>query len=477
MHPAPPRPHRPVPVVVAAGHPSLGLATSTVGRVLADALHATGAYRVGYAGWGIGTPTTTAPYPTVHDDAYGERALIHLVRDFLRTDAGPAPRVVVVLMGPIVRQHRIARRLRLAGLRDATLLVSHLPVDAAPLNAAAMHVLRSFDVVVPFTEFAARAVDAGERTTGIGAPRRTHPIGLPAEPVFTPLDGPARRAARRDLIDADDDSFVIGSFARNATPKRLDLFLYLVRVLARGEWGRCSSCGAVAIDPLDPTTMVARRVDRCGRCQGTLDHAEPDPAVRAYVQTQELDDDELRQGEGFDLDALVAQHQLADVVRIDRSLRRGPALAREVVARRMAALDVHLVCAEASAWELSVLETGACGVPNVVPDYAGPAEYAAPFATLVPVAAWGAHPTGVQLGTLALDHAVDALDRLRTDPARREAQGAAGPATAAGHSPAEFARRWHLVLDALDVRRAPDPTRRARPAWAAGGSVLHTAGI
>src|SRR5690606_22241225 len=119
-----------------------------------------------------------------------------------------------------------------------------------------------------------------------------------------------------------------------------------------------------------------------------------------------------------------AQHGLADTVRIDRSLGSGPGLPRDEVARRMAALDAHLVCAEATAWELSVLETGACGVPNVVPAYGGPAEYAAPFAAVVPIASWTAHPSGVQLGTMAVGPAIDALDRIRTDPedrARRQA--------------------------------------------------------
>lgn len=475
MQPSPPRRPTPVSVIVAAGHPALGLATSASGRVLADALHASGGYRVGYAGRGPDSgDAPTAPYPTVTDDEYGERALIGLVRRFLAEEPDATRKVVVVLMGPVVRQHRIARRLRLAGLRDSIVVVSHTPLDRAPLDAAALRLLRSFDVIVPFTQFALRSIEAGERATGINVPARTIPIGLSVDTCFYPLDIDARRDARHALIDATDREFIIGSFARNAATKRLDLVLLVTRLLARGEWGRCAQCKAVTIDALDPATMHATTATSCGHCGGSLDHAEPDPRVRAYVQTQELDEDELKRGDGFDLDALVAQHQLAEIVRIDRSLARTPGLDRAVVAQRMAALDVHLVVAEASAWELSVLETGACGVPNVVTDYAGPPEYAAPFAELVAVASWRAHPSGSLLGTPDLAAVVDALDRLRTDAGLHARRAAAGPATASQHSAGQFARRWHLVLDALDVRRDLQTARRSRRAWAAQGSVLQT---
>ncbi|HUG86928.1 MAG TPA: glycosyltransferase, partial [Euzebya sp.] len=102
------------------------------------------------------------------------------------------------------------------------------------------------------------------------------------------------------------------------------------------------------------------------------------------MHTELLKGQERRVTGGWDLERMARRLGVSDHVRFDRSLRIGRGVAGGELARRMAACDVHLLPYEGGAWELTVLETAACGVPNVITDAAAPPEYAAPFSILVP---------------------------------------------------------------------------------------------
>ncbi|MFZ4583985.1 MAG: glycosyltransferase [Acidimicrobiia bacterium] len=448
---------RRIPVIVVAGHPALGLAVSTTGRFIADALHASGRFDVHYVGRGAvaaRSPFHAVPVESDADDAFGERTVPRLVRE-LRAAHPDEDRFIVVATGPIHRTHAVIRRLTLAGLRNDVVIVGHAPVEAAPLPGASLRILREFDVVVPYNEFGYRAIV--HAADGGALPPIAEPISLPVPDVFRPLDATSRSEARRALVDASPNDLVIGTFARNVGAKRLGLVTHLVRLLARGEYGHCANCNAISSDRLDPVTFASSAVSECRICGGPLERALPRPNVRAYIHTDTPEHSDIERVEGFDLDALVARHGIGSIVRIDRSMRHGLGVSTEETARRMAACDVHLLPLAASSWEVAVLETGACGVPSVVTNVAGPADYAGPFSLLVEPATWQARASGVMLAEVATDDALTALVRLADDPLLRQRLGAAGPAVAEAHGVQRFGDRWIDLLPVLD-RRHPSTT-------------------
>lgn len=87
---------------------------------------------------------------------------------------------------------------------------------------------------------------------------------------------------------------------------------------------------------------------------------------------------------------------ISDQVVFDRSIRVGLGVDEHELARRMGACDVHLLPYDSVGWELTVLETGACGVANIITDIAAPPEYAAPFSVLVPTVARPFNTNGVR---------------------------------------------------------------------------------
>jgi glycosyltransferase involved in cell wall biosynthesis len=113
----------------------------------------------------------------------------------------------------------------------------------------------------------------------------------------------------------------------------------------------------------------------------------------------------------------------------------------------MAACDIHLLLYECGGWELTVLETGACGVPNVVTDVAAPPEYAAPFSRLIPVAT---HVIGISghRGLADLDAAAAALVELGESPEERARLGARGVVVAAAHDWNRVGQLWLELLEA-----------------------------
>jgi glycosyltransferase involved in cell wall biosynthesis len=104
---------------------------------------------------------------------------------------------------------------------------------------------------------------------------------------------------------------------------------------------------------------------------------------------------------------------------------------------------------------LTVLETGACGVPNVIADAGAPPEYAAPFSILVPPAARVLGATGMR-AFIDEGLAVDALTRLAADRDLRVRLGQNARAVAIAH-------RWESVVPAWDrlLAELSPPDRRA----------------
>lgn len=174
------------------------------------------------------------------------------------------------------------------------------------------------------------------RVGGYTGPSRVVPLGVDLS-LFQPLDKVQARQ-QIGLPPEVHDKFIVGCVARNQSRKRLDL---LVRHFS--EW------------------VHSRNVDD----------------AYLYVQTAPT-------GEAaYDVASLMRYERLEH-----RMLLVTPALYRtfpeSVQARIYNALDVYFTTTQGEGWGLPVMESMACGVPVVAPDWAALGDWAKGAAVLVP---------------------------------------------------------------------------------------------
>lgn len=351
----------------------------------------------------------------------------------------------LISIGTAPDQRLLLEALEESGMRPRVRLIVYTPFDFAPLPPGLESVLDRFDVVVPFTEHARRALLPSFRH--LAASRLGPPIVFGVDcGVFRPSDPEARRIMRRERMGVGDDATVVGFFGRNSGHKHAELALRIFRAFARGDFARCSRCEAITpfdVDPIDFSVLDPRA---CRRCRDEcLIRGEARPTARLYLH---VDASPAPDAGGWDLDLLAERLGIEDRVVRDRTIRLGEGVAAQELASRMSACDVHLLPFDCGAFELTVLETGACGVPNVITDVEAPREYAAPFSELVPPAWRWIGPHGSR-GYMDVGLGIEALVRLADDPARRAHLGKQGIEVARQHAWENIARRWSELLETM----------------------------
>ncbi|MGE0816515.1 MAG: glycosyltransferase [Vicinamibacterales bacterium] len=442
-------------LLIVGDHPSLHRGFATVARHVARGLHATGRWHVQVIGRhppAAGSPPE--PYDvfaadTPEDgDGEGDARLRHLLQSALGEAVHPSARVTLVSIGTAFDQQILIDALDDRALRRRVSFVAYLPVNYAPLPPWAGRLFARFDHVVPFTAFAARAAAAVCVPTGPPAVSAPIPHGVDTT-TFRRPDPEARRRTRLRAFDADDGAFVVGFFGRNSAHKRPDVALRIFATFALGAWSTCEACGGVSAWDLDPLDGARTAPTSCVRCGSAgLTRGRPQPEARLYLHTDLLTPLQRAWAGGWDLARLVSGSGVADRVVLAASRRVGEGIGAEDLAARMGACDVHLLPSEGGGWELTVLETGACGVPNVITDAGGPPEYAAPFSLLVPPAARVFGRTGLA-AHIDEGAAVQALTRLAADRRLGGTLGEAGVAVAAAHDWDTVTRAWDRLLGSL----------------------------
>ena len=221
-----------------------------------------------------------------------------------------------------------------------------------------------------------------------------------------------RQRTRKTLFNAGEDETVIGFFSRNTERKRVDLVLLIFFLWSTGSFVRCGACKRVTAFDLDPVNLTVRRPAGCRSCSSSdLKAAEGVPGARLYLHTELLEPRERRSVMGWDIERLVLELGMAERVVLEPALQPGVGLPDVELARRMGACDIHLLPFMGGGWELTVLETAACGVPNVITDFAAPPEYAHTFSELIPVEGYRLRRYGVE-GIMDIHAAVAAVARL-----------------------------------------------------------------
>lgn len=426
-------------MVIVCENPTLHTGFSTVGRQVARSLHARGV-RVRYVARYLGTDVPTEPYEVLEADRDGDPSadegdrLVRAVQAATAADSSGRG-VPLLSIGALWQHGELLAALGQRHLPGVGQVMVYLPVESAPLPPIVAHTLERADVVVPYNAFGAQALRRSGLTARIAPPI---PHGVDAD-VFAPLAADERRAERQERFGLRDDELLVGFFGRNCGHKRPDLVLRIFAAWVKGGVARCAGCTALVERPLGPLTGTYGTIARCPHC-GAGDGFERQagcPGARLYLHTELLTARERRISGGWDLERIACRLGVADRVEFEPSLRFGQGVAASELARRMAACDVHLLPYEAGAWELTVLETAACGVPNVITDAGAPPEYAAPFSLLVPPM-MRVHALGGARAFIDVGRAVDALQQLADDRAQRHRLGQRGIEVARGH-------RWDLI--------------------------------
>ena len=447
-------------LIVVGDHPSLHRGFSVVGDQIARGLQTQHQWSVDFVGfyppavWRQPPPYRVFDVdpPDAPEDLSGER-LGKLLAE-LTSDVQPGQsRRLLLSIGS--QQSLVLDQLEQLGLRGRVDVVAYMPTDWAPLAPPTGSLLRRVDVVVPYTAFAGRAlhvVCAGQETPRVASPI---PHGVDTS-VFTPPTGDAREDMRRRFFGLDDgDALLVGYFGRNTGHKHPDGALEIFSAFAQGAFVRCHACWRVTPFTVDPVDGPGNAPPTCRYCGSGHVHRGPvNRAARLYLHTELPSRIERSQSGGWHLDLLADRMGISDQVVFDRSIRVGLGVDEHELARRMGACDVHLLPYDSGGWELTVLETGACGVANIITDIAAPPEYAAPFSVLVPTVARPFNTNGVR-GVIDMGLAIQALFWLSRDRSERQRLGQRGVDVARTYSWARAVRAWDELLRAMSCEASP----------------------
>ena len=441
------------PVLIVCDHPSLHRGFSVVGERIAGHLYRHEGMPVRFIGryppdseWrGPGYPVHSlhaeAGY-TEHDDR--DPSLEDAFEAWLPRAGG---RATVLCIGTW-KDLRVTRNaLEERGLRESVRLVGYMPVDCAPLPVQFADFARDYDILVPYSPFAHAALDDCFRRAQEAPSMIAAPIGHGVDTgVFRPLDAQARAAARRTYFDVDDRTLLLGYFGRNSGHKRPDLVLRLFQMFATGAYVVCARCGATTGDALEPDGTPGPAAERCAACDGAdLRPGRGRDDCLLYLHTDlHAEEAERVIPQARDLVHIAGRYGIGDRLRYLPDIRIGHGVSATELAARMGACDVHVLPYTCAGWELTVLETGACGVPNVITGIASPPGYAAPFSRVIPAAVDLLESEARCL--MDLDLALRALIELADAPAERARLGAAGVEVARGLDWRRVGGEWAGLL-------------------------------
>ncbi len=246
-------------------------------------------------------------------------------------------------------------------------LIGYMPVDGTHLNPTDMRRLESLEAAVWYTDFgyqeAARA--------GFRGARHVIPHGLDGD-FWQPVE---RAVARERLgLQLPEKAFIVGNVNRNQPRKRLDV---TIRLFAH------------------------------------------------WIQAHEVNDAWLllhcaKKDVGWDLERVAKIYGVAD-----RLILTGPDELHEAgdasrLVNTYSALDVQVSTTLGEGWGLTTMEGMACGIPQIVPDWAALKEWTGP-AIKVPCTTQLVHPEINTVGALPDEvQFIRNLHLLYTDPAIRQ---------------------------------------------------------
>ncbi len=257
-------------------------------------------------------------------------------------------------------------------LRQHVFFIAYFPVDYAPLPPLFGQLLARADLLVPYSQYAMRTMHAWCARAGQSMHKLAVPIphGVCTE-TFQPSSEDDRRRMRRNYFAVDETALVVGFFGRNSGHKRSELAIRIFQLVAKGLFARCRNCERIEVSQIDPIDFVFSQPHMCRKC-GSHNVATgiAMPNARLYMHTDQHSPSSAARfaSGGWDLQLLARRLGISDQIIWGPDFRNGCGIQLDELAQRISACDIHLLPYEAGGWELTVLESGACGVSNVITD-------------------------------------------------------------------------------------------------------------
>ncbi|RMD80655.1 MAG: glycosyltransferase family 1 protein [Chloroflexi bacterium] len=325
------------------------------------------------------------PYPIwpasrgMFDDDYGVQRFSDIVRRV-------QPHVVCILNDPwvVIRYVQAVQQYR---KEHSVALCAYVPVDGLNIDRRFTTDLNAFDAVITYTDFGYTVLQRG----GFTKEKHVIPHGIDTA-LFTPVD----RVRARQTIGLDPSWFIVGVVNRNQPRKRLDLtFEYFA------AWA-----------------------------------ADKPDTVKLYYHGAVVD-------VGWDIVAMADYYGIQDRL-ILTSLHLTPAqgIDRDKLCYVYSSFDVQFSTTMGEGWGLTTMEGMACGVPQIVPEWAALAEWPRGAVYYVPCTMQLMHTGGINTVGGIADRAmsIQALDAFYHDPALRESYASAGLALVRHHK-----YRWSTI--------------------------------
>lgn len=442
-------------LVIVCEHPALPSGFATVGRNIAECMTKDSEWSVDYLGCNgaPGQRETGAFAYNVYDVGGAidrdDRRFVDAFRRLIGEQEND--KVLCILsIGPGYDQLALLQLLTQHQWRRPVTFIAYMPIDYGPLPPLFGNLLTEVDHLVPYTRLARRIVEDWCLRENGDFSKVSQPIphGVRTD-IFRPTTIDARRAVRRDLFGLTDSDLLIGYFGKNCRHKRAELAIRIFQLLVHGKYVTCSNCGGLKAFQLDPVDMSWIKPIICPRCSSVeLEQANLLRNAKLYLHTDDPEGENRHHSGGWNLRLLARRLTLDDQIVWSQSLPDPSGVDALELARRMSACDIHLLPYESGGWELTVLETGACGVPNVITDFAAPREYARPFSRMIPVGSRIFEPTGIR-GLMDIDSALAALLELTSNPNARQALGENGPKVAIEYTWRRVTCQWNEFLRSL----------------------------
>jgi D-inositol-3-phosphate glycosyltransferase len=303
------------------------------------------------------------------------------------------PDVVLTLNDPWIVKDYIPA---LKGM--ATKKVAYMPIDAKNIKPDFLNPLNELDLAIAYTEFGREELTAG----GLTIPIEVIPHGFEPD-IFRPI--PKNEA--RKALGISEDWFIVGMVARNQPRKRHDL---LIQYFA--EWAK-----------------------------------DKPEHVRLYLHCALHD-------MGWDILQLAQHYGIEErLIITSPNLSAVAGVRREQLPFIYSSFDVHAMTTMGEGWGLPVLESMACGVPQIVPEWSALAEWPKGGVHYVPCTSVFANTGGLNtVGGIADKQLyIEAFERMYTDHTYRQemADNALAKARSPEFSWPNVSLRFHTVLKSL----------------------------
>lgn len=306
-------------------------------------------------------------------DLWGMNRLPNLIRAI-------RPHIVMMLNDPWIVKDYIELLIKtpVGKLEDGTEVyphaVAYMPVDGLNLQEDFVKPLNNLHLAIGYTEFALEQMALGGLTTKTAI----IPHGMDAT-HFQPVP---KAVARGKLQDMPKDWFIVGCANRNQPRKRIDLAMQYFAEFAKDK---------------------------------------PEN-VRFYYHgaIQDL---------GWNIIQMSKYYGINDrLVITSPDLTPAHGVPREFLKNIYSAFDVHMSTSMGEGWGLTQMESMACAVPNIVPEWSGLGEWARGGVTYVPCTGESVHTGGLNTVGGIADKAlfVEALNKMYYDQEYRDEIGKAG---------------------------------------------------